>query len=31
MGMPAFATVYWKEDSAAKIIWTTGDIAWTGP
>lgn len=28
--MPAFVTVYWKEDGAARLVWATGDIAFTG-
>ena len=27
---PAFVSVYWKEDSAARIVWASGDVAWTG-
>lgn len=28
--MAAFGTVYWKEDKAGRLVWTTGDIAFTG-
>ena len=28
--MPAFGTVYWKQDQAGRLVWTTGDIAFTG-
>jgi hypothetical protein len=28
--MAAFGTVYWKEDNAGRVVWTTGDIAFTG-
>ena len=28
--IPAFVTVYWKEDGAARLAWATGDIAFTG-
>jgi hypothetical protein len=27
---PAFVAVYWKGDGAARIVWTTGDVAYTG-
>ena len=26
----AFGTVYWKQDPAGRVIWATGDIAYTG-
>ncbi|EQB32342.1 hypothetical protein M529_10155 [Sphingobium ummariense RL-3] len=26
----AFGTVYWKQDEIGRLIWTTGDIAYTG-
>jgi hypothetical protein len=28
--MAAFGTVYWKQDGNGRLIWTTGDIAFTG-
>lgn len=28
--MAAFGTVFWKEDQAGRLVWTTGDIAFTG-
>ena len=28
--MSAFGTVYWKEDPAGRLVWTTGDISFTG-
>jgi hypothetical protein len=28
--MPAYGSVYWKEDASGKILWVTGDIAFTG-
>lgn len=28
---PAFGTVYWKQDRMGRLIWATGDIAYTGP
>ena len=27
---PAFVSVYWKEDGDARLVWASGDIAWTG-
>jgi len=27
---PAFVSVYWREDAAARLIWASGDVAWTG-
>ena len=26
----AFGTVYWKQDAVGRLVWTTGDIAYTG-
>jgi hypothetical protein len=28
--MAAYGTVYWREDAAGRIVWTTGDIAFAG-
>jgi hypothetical protein len=28
--MAAFGSVYWKQDKAGRLVWTTGDIAFTG-
>jgi hypothetical protein len=28
--MPAYGTVYWKQDQAGRLVWATGDIAFTG-
>lgn len=28
--MAAFGSVYWKSDEAGRIVWTTGDIGYTG-
>lgn len=27
---PAFGTVYWKQDTTGRLVWATGDIAYTG-
>jgi hypothetical protein len=28
--MPAFGSIYWKEDASSKLVWVTGDIGFTG-
>ena len=28
--MAAYGSVYWKEDKAGGLVWTTGDIDFTG-
>jgi hypothetical protein len=28
--MPAYGTIYWKQNQAGRLVWTTGDIAFTG-
>jgi hypothetical protein len=28
--MPAFGSVYWKEDASGNLVWVTGDIGFTG-
>jgi hypothetical protein len=27
---PGFGTVYWKQDKLGRLVWATGDIAYTG-
>ena len=27
---PAFGTVFWREDELGRLVWSTGDIAFTG-
>lgn len=27
---PVFVSAYWKEDGGGRLVWASGDIAWTG-